>query len=106
MLVLVKCYDNKIVKATPHLFHPYVVSQLRKITNNNNKKKSLVNPTQFFRVCVGVGAGVEQTDQDRQTNKHSHSHTFTHTRRERERTGVRDVEQKSYKICAIGKNEP
>ena len=23
MLVLVKCYDNKMVKATPHLFHPF-----------------------------------------------------------------------------------
>ena len=24
MLVLVKCYDNKMVKVTPHLFHPFV----------------------------------------------------------------------------------
>ena len=28
MLVLVKCYDNKMVKATPHLFHPFVDSAL------------------------------------------------------------------------------
>ena len=28
MLVLVECYDNKIVKATPHLFHPFVDSAL------------------------------------------------------------------------------
>ena len=34
MLVLVKCYDNKMVTATPHLFHPFV-DQL------TNKKKYL-----------------------------------------------------------------
>ena len=28
MLVLVKCYDNKMVTATPHLFHPLVDSAL------------------------------------------------------------------------------
>ena len=28
MLVLVKCYDNKMVKATPHLFHTFVYSAL------------------------------------------------------------------------------
>ena len=28
MLVLVKCYDSKMAKATPHLFHPYVDSAL------------------------------------------------------------------------------
>ena len=26
MLVLVKCDDNKMVKTTPHLFHPFVDS--------------------------------------------------------------------------------
>ena len=26
VLVLVKCYDNEMVKATPHLFHPFVDS--------------------------------------------------------------------------------
>ena len=30
MLVLVKCYDNKMVKATPHLFHPYVANKTKK----------------------------------------------------------------------------
>ena len=30
MLVLVKCYDNKMVKATPHLFLPIVDSALGK----------------------------------------------------------------------------
>ena len=28
MLVLAKCYDNKMVKATPHLFHLLVDSDL------------------------------------------------------------------------------
>ena len=28
MLVLVKCYDNKMVKATHHLFHPFLDSAL------------------------------------------------------------------------------
>ena len=28
MLVLVKCYDNKMVKATLHLFHPFADSAL------------------------------------------------------------------------------
>ena len=28
MLVLVNCYYNKTVKATPHLFHPFVYSAL------------------------------------------------------------------------------
>ena len=28
MLVLVKCYNNKMVKATPHLYHPFFGSAL------------------------------------------------------------------------------
>ena len=37
MLALVKCYDNKMVKATPHLFHPFIDSALR--SKPTTKKK-------------------------------------------------------------------
>ena len=43
MLVLVKCYDNKMVKA-PHLFHPFVDSAL----GSWPKKKKSVQVTYFY----------------------------------------------------------
>ena len=45
MLVLVKCYDNKMVKATPHLFHPFVDSAFGGLPTTTTKKS-------FFRVGV------------------------------------------------------
>ena len=35
MLVLVKCYDNKMDKATPHLFHPFVDPALGGLKKTN-----------------------------------------------------------------------
>ena len=37
MLVLVKCYDNKMVKATLHMFHPFVDSALGSKPTKNRK---------------------------------------------------------------------
>ena len=36
-----KCYDNKMVKATPHLFHPFVDSALVWLTNKKNNNNTL-----------------------------------------------------------------
>ena len=38
MLVLVKCSDNKMVKATPHLFHPFIDSALGREPTKKKKK--------------------------------------------------------------------
>ena len=64
LLILVKCYDNKVVKATPHLFHPFVDSALcgkptKKIIKEGGNKliredhiKKKINDTKFYiRSC-------------------------------------------------------
>ena len=41
LLILVKCYDNKMIKATPHLFHPSVDSALGGQPTKSKKKTEI-----------------------------------------------------------------
>ena len=55
MLVLVKCYDNKMVKVTPHLFHPALGS---KPTKKNTVLLKKTGGGGWERVLVGTAASL------------------------------------------------